>query len=147
MSDNYYSVRFHEGKKFLDITACILAEAKKYSFYHTELSFLLAMNIVGNIQNIPTSAEYFYVFNSKGWAVILLKPTFVEVKYIFVRPEYRRTGFFTQLVKKLKGHEKEISVCTRQEIMVKALVKNGFKLNGRSTNGEELRYDLRPENF
>lgn len=142
---NFHYVTLHESEKFIHITKKILADAKQYSFHFKGLSFFIACVLYGGLTNIPTSAEYYYVFNSKGWAVILEQPGFVEIKYIFVYPEYRRKGFFTQLLKLLKVQKKEITVCSKEEIMIKALVSKGFKLHGRSLCGTELNYKLIPE--
>ena len=78
--------------------------------------------------------------NNWGWAIVLEKDDFVEVRFIFVYPEFRRQGNFKRLIDSLKTREKKIIVCSNKPIMVRSLISLGFKLDGKSMNEKELRY-------
>ena len=80
--------------------------------------------------------------DTKGWVILLEGDDFVEIKFVFVQPEHRRTGWFTDLLKKLRERQKRITVCTRESDMVRALISKGFSFHGRSKDGKELFYIL-----
>ena len=69
---------------------------------------------------------------------------FVEIKFVFVHPEYRRQGWFTGLLSLLKDRKKRIVVCSQRDGMIRALVALGFSLKGKSKDGNELNYILEP---
>jgi GNAT superfamily N-acetyltransferase len=138
----FYYVTVRESKKFTAITKRILADAKKYSFNYDSIKLYTTLICFEAIQDINKANKHYIVLNSNGWAIILDMPNFVEVKYIFVYPDNRRTGFFTQLLTLLKRQKKEVSVCTCEPIMLRALVARGFQFKGRSLCGTELAYIL-----
>ncbi len=144
MTTLYYIITIHEHEKFVNMTKKILADAKKYSFHHESLKAFTTVIMVGYLQNLNESKEYYYVLNHQGWAIIHQAPDLVEIMYIFVYPEHRRNGFFTQLLTLIKRQQKEICVCTRESIMLRALVAKGFQLKGHSLCGTELQYTLKP---
>ncbi len=131
-----------ESEKFVEISKKILADALKYSFNHDGLKFFFLLVIGNAIYDVNKTVNHYIAFNSCGWAIMLDMPDFVEVKYIFVYPEHRRKGFFTCLLTLLKQEKKEIVVCTRESVMLKALVAKGFKLKGRSVDETELQFIL-----
>ena len=51
---------------------------------------------------------FIFDVNNWGWAIVLEKDDFVEVKFIFVYPEFRRQGNFKRLIDSLKTREKRI---------------------------------------
>jgi len=141
----FYYVTMYEPKKFSKISTNILKDAELYSFNYKNLCFFIATVITGHIKRqIPNGVNYYYVFHNYGWAIILDNTDFIEIKYIFVYPEHRRKGFFTNIVRTLRQRNKEIIVCTKEPIMLRALVAKGFKLNGRSIDNKELSYVLPP---
>ena len=119
----------------------LLADAKKYSFYLKQISAFFLQFFIG------LNAEYhryICIFNKKGWAIVYFGEDYVEIKYIFVYPQYRRSGFFTGLLSLLKNYHcvERITVCTKKKIMLKALVNKGFILKGKSLCKTELKYVL-----
>lgn len=138
----FYYATDRESEKFTAISKIVLADAKKYSFHYINIKLFLFLVCVNVLKDINKTLNHYIVFNTNGWAIILDMPNFVEVKYIFVYPENRRKGFFTQLLTLLKRQKKEIIVCTCESVMLKALVARGFQLNGRSLGGTELKYIL-----
>ena len=139
---DFYYATDRESEKFATLSEKVLTDAKKYSFHYKDIQLFIIFVCVNAIQDINKTVNHYIVFNDYGWAIILDMPNFLEVKYIFVYPENRRKGFFTQLLTLLKRQKKEIIVCTRESIMLKALVARGFQLNGRSLSGTELKYIL-----
>ena len=139
---DFYYATDRESEKFATLSERVLTDAKKYSFHYKDIQLFIIFVCVNAIQDINKTVNHYIVFNDYGWAIILDMPNFLEVKYIFVYPENRRKGFFTQLLTLLKRQKKEIIVCTRESIMLKALVARGFQLNGRSLSGTELKYIL-----
>ena len=141
-NSEYRCITMNKPKKVSSMTQKILSDAQQYEFYYIHIMLLTMMVMIG-IENEPYEAmKYFYAFNKKGWSIIYRESSFVEIKYIFVYPQYRHQGFFTQLLTLLKSFKKEICVCTRDIIMLKALVSNEFKLKGNSLCKKELKYIL-----
>ena len=130
-----------ESEKFVKISRKILADALKYSFNHDNLKIFFLLVIGNAIYDVNKTVNHYIAFNSCGWAIMLDMPDFVEVKFIFVYPEHRRKGFFTCLLTLLK-QKKEIVVCTRELVMLKALVARGFKLKGRTVDETEVQFIL-----
>jgi|TARA_B110001450_G_C17458070_1_gene414985 GNAT superfamily N-acetyltransferase len=139
---DFFYITVHEPQKFTWMTRKILADAQQYSFNYLNLKWFTTLVMIESLHDIKGASKHYYVFNPKGWAIILDQPGFVEVKYIFVYPEYRRTGFFTQLLTLIKRQNKEISVCTQESIMVRVLNAKGFQLKGPSLDGKELAFIL-----
>ena len=131
-----------ESEKFVEMSRKILADAEKYSFHHDSLKMFFILILVNAIHDVNKTVNHYIACNSYGWAIMLDMPDFVEVKYIFVYPEHRRKGFFTCLLTLLKQEKKEIIVCTRESVMLKALVARGFELKGRTLDDTELKYIL-----
>jgi len=121
----------------------ILADARKYSFYYDSIKLHAVLVLIGEHANTGIDVgRHSIVFNDRGWTFLLEQPTFVEIKYIFVYPEHRRTGFFTQILSLLQRQKKKIVVCTQERIMLQALIARGFQLDGHSLDGKELAYSL-----
>ena len=135
MPHEFYIVTVYEPSKFAKVMRKILQDAKKYDFHFEDLVVFFSLITVAN-------GVYYIVFNQIGWTIILQMPTFVEIKYIFVYPEHRHTGFFTDLLSLLKRQNKDIIVCTKEPIMLRALIAKGFQLKGRSRCETELFYLL-----
>lgn len=131
-----------EIEKFFEMSKKILIDAEMYSFHHDGLKLFFILALVNATHDVNKTVNHYIAFNSYGWAIMLDMPDFVEVKYIFVYPEHRRKGFFTCLLTLLKQEKKEIIVCTRESVMLKALVARGFELKGRSVDETELKFIL-----
>ena len=116
----------------------LLADAKKYSFYLKQMSAFFLSFFIGRAE----PERYGCVFNKKGWAIVYFGKDYSEIKYIFVYPQYRRSGFFAGLLSLLKNSQKRIIVCTKEKIMLKALVNKGFIMKGKSLCKTELKYVL-----
>jgi GNAT superfamily N-acetyltransferase len=142
----FYMVTVDEPDKFIFMAKKILADAQQYSFNYINIKMFTTVicfqAIQDSMQSTELASHHYYVFNRKGWAIIYEMPDFVEVKYIFVYPEYRRNGFFTQLLTLLKLKKKQISICTCESIMLRALIAKGFQLERHSLCGTELLYIL-----
>jgi|TARA_B100000795_G_scaffold268271_2_gene254907 GNAT superfamily N-acetyltransferase len=111
--------------------------------YYDSIKLHAVLVLIGEHANTGIDVgRHSIVFNDKGWTFLLEQPTFVEIKYIFVYPEHRRTGFFTQILSLLQRQKKEIVVCTQERIMLQALIARGFQLDGHSLDGKELAYSL-----
>ena len=135
VKDEYFQCHVNIKKEEL------LADAEKYSFYLKQIQLFFLQFFIG----INTEPErYGCVFNKKGWAIVHFGEDYAEIKYIFVYPQYRRSGFFTGLLSLLKNNHcvKRITVCTKKKIMLKALVNKGFILKGKSLCKTELKYVL-----
>ena len=115
----------------------IVDDAVKYGFYPDEIK--LYNDLYHHNPILFTSAFKFDVRNW-GWAIVLEKDDFVEVRFIFVYPECRRQGNFKMLINSLKEKMKRIIVCSKEPTMIRSLISLGFKLDGKSINGKELRY-------
>ena len=142
MPHEFYIVTVYEPSKFAKVTRKILQDAKKYGFHFEDLLLFFSLITVETLKDVDAANKHYIVFNQMGWTIILQMPTFVEVKYIFVYPEHRRTGFFTDLLSLLKRQNKDIIVCTKESIMLRALIAKGFQLKGRSRCETELFYLL-----
>ena len=92
----------------------------------------------------PKGGDHSATIDKAGWALLFEGKDFIEIKFVFVKPEDRRQGWFTALLCSLKMRRKRITVCSRKSDMIRALVARGFTLNGRSADGKELFYILEP---
>jgi len=71
----------------------------------------------------------------------------LQIKFIFLKPEHRQKGFFTQLITKYRDNKDElglktIHLDTKEEGMIRAANKNGFKYVRKCDNGEDLLFTL-----
>ena len=71
----------------------------------------------------------------------------LQIKFIFLKPEYRQKGFFTRLINTWKEDKDELGVDTihldtKEEGMIRAANKNGFKYVRKCDNGEDLLFTL-----
>ena len=104
---DFYYATDRESEKFATLSERVLTDAKKYSFHYKDIQLFIIFVCVNAIQDINKTVNHYIVFNDYGWAIILDMPNFLEVKYIFVYPENRRKGFFTQLLTLLKRQKKK----------------------------------------
>ena len=64
-------------------TRKILADAQQYSFNYLNLKSFTTLVMIGALHD--TKGEHYYVFNRKGWAIILDQPDFVENIYLCIQ--------------------------------------------------------------
>ena len=121
----------------------IINDAVKYDFYPEDIQLYVAAILCNQIYTNQFTDQFNgfrFDVNNWGWAIVLEKDDFVEVRFIFVYPEFRRQWNFKRLIDSLKTREKKIIVCSNKPIMVRSLISLGFKLDGKSMNEKELRY-------
>jgi GNAT superfamily N-acetyltransferase len=109
------------SKQYKELFASIVYDAKKHNFHFYNLVWYGIMAHADILQ--------YSIYHDKGWGWALVKDgeDFVEPDYVFVYPNQRRKGWFSALVTRLEEQQKEITVCTREEPMIKALNKLGFQ--------------------
>lgn len=123
-------------EEYKDLLKQVVHDSEKNNFYHQSLKGFLVWS-----ELVPKS-NFSLAMDSKGWVILFEVEDFVEIRFVFVQPEHRRTGWFTDLLRLLRLRDKRITVCTRESVMVRTLIAKGFSLNGKSLDGKELLYQL-----
>ena len=80
---DFFYITVHEPQKFTWMTRKILADAQQYSFNYLNLKSFTTLVMIGALHD--TKGEHYYVFNRKGWAIILDQPDFVENIYLCIQ--------------------------------------------------------------
>lgn len=64
----------------------------------------------------------------------------IEIKYFFIKPEYRRRGYATRIIRSLQTKSNNIYLDTKETPFIKMISKLGFKDIGLCMNGVETCY-------
>ena len=123
-------------QEYTDLLKQVVHVSEKNNFYHESLKSLLILSAL-----LP-NPNFSLAMDTKGWVILCETEDFVEIRFVFVQSEHRRTGWFTNLLKLLLLRDKRITVCTRESVMVRTLIARGFSMDGKSSDGKELCYKL-----
>ena len=134
------------AKMFKEQEDLILRLANHYKFYPAEIfSTMLAIKKFkyGTYKNKTPEIELIVIeenivgFYIKGYCQ---KSGSCMLEFIFIIPEYRRNGIFTNFIQNLKKEEDDIWIATDKPEMIRGLNKLGFKCNGKCKNNRELSF-------
>ena len=128
-----FSTEF-DMEAYLALFKVIADDAAKHQFYACNIQIWYKMAALGNVQYA------IYYEANWGWALVKEDVTWVEVEYVFVYPEARRRGWFRRLVAFLTTKQKELTVCTREALMVRALHALGFKMETKRAGDGSLMF-------
>ena len=125
-----------EQPAFENVYQHILQDAKEYNFYYPHLQVWCYH---------PEFLSVYVYASHRGWALVFEgndpnAGPFVELKFIFVYPEYRRQGFLRSVHEQMLKTGKQISTTTEEHGMVHALHALGYTLNGKTVDKRELRF-------
>lgn len=134
------------SKMFNEKEEVIVRISDYYDFYPKEiLTTMVSMKLhnYGTYKNKRPEKELLIIrdnivgFYIKGYCQ---KTGNCMLEYIFILPEFRRNGIFTNLIQTLKAQEDEIWIDTDKPEMIRCLNKLGFKCNGKCLNNKELSF-------
>ena len=107
-------------KDTCDITDMAVA----YSFYPKNIILEIVKIIVSNCKLTN------YILREWGFMIYsrntIKGATNVFIRFIFIKPEYRRKGIFTKLINTLKGFNDIITYTSNERSMLKFAEKNNF---------------------
>jgi len=122
------------AKKLTPNEAHIVIMAAKYNFYPKEVLMTLAVahnGVVDENHKKMTCRTHVLTTDGEnetmGFYIIFENEDAIQLKFYFLKPEYRHKGTFSRWIKKEQGGSRKISACVSNNHMVKALSKAEFK--------------------
>lgn len=122
--------------------------AKKYNHYSDDVFACIVMPKLVPVINDNDERMWCYTKlltikedTVSGFCIMYYNNTEVQIKHIFLTPECRKRGWFTQFITGFKEQFKTIktiSLDTSTEGMIRACNKTDFKLIRKCDNGKDL---------
>ena len=126
----------------------IIEMCNEFNFYPNEIkAYFIAINsqmiLITDEKNKPVKMDSiiiesndgnilgFYINENHSDGLVLLK-------FIFIKPKYRRRGLSTHIISKLKETSNRISIDTDKPSMIHLLHKLDFKFHKKCLNGKEI---------
>ncbi len=101
--------------------------AVENNFYPLDIMFCLVM-------------EDNYILKYWGFMIYSKKECGVWIKYIFIKPEYRRKGIFTEIINNFKCVFERITFESREKSMKEFAKKHNFKKIRLCLNNKDILY-------
>lgn len=123
---------YWDTEQFAEALHTVVADATKHNFH---AKALLGMLLV--FKRLGQSMCHLIVWDEKGWALCSTYGNttgHIEIEYVFVKPEYRRQGWFSHLVKNVVspingGRGVQIGCAVqRSPELFRAICSGGFTL-------------------
>tara|TARA_R100001244_G_scaffold126337_1_gene96655 strand:+ start:775 stop:1251 length:477 start_codon:yes stop_codon:yes gene_type:complete len=125
----------------------ILKLADEHEFYGDEIMADIFCRTAGvqihNGNNQPMVP--WQRLDEKYFAICYEDPTQIQIKFFFVKPEFRRQGVLSEFLTEMMKMNKRISANTESNEMTRGLNKMGFKFGGICDDKETLLFTWDPE--
>lgn len=89
-------------------------------------------------KNYEDPSGFAIIHKYKGHKGMESENPHIVIAYIFVKPEYRRKGYFTDYIKQLQSENDELYIESSKYECIHGANKYGFKFVRKCDNGDDL---------